>query len=142
MWRPDKRALVASIAGFGILSVIVGVIGVFGNQPAADVPTTVVTRGEFIDYLQVRGEVKAVRSVPLTVPTTGGGDLQILVLAQNDATVKKEDLVVRFDPMSIQRTLNDRRSEFKQAQEEIGKTRAEYHIQQQQAQTDLTRARY
>jgi len=142
MWRPDKRALGASIAGFGILSVIVGVSGVFGNQPAADVPTTVVTRGEFIDYVQVRGEVKAVRSVPLTVPTTGGGDLQILVLAQNGATVKKGDVVVRFDPMSIQRTLNDRRSEFKQAQEEIGKTRAQFQIQQQQAQTDLTKARY
>jgi hypothetical protein len=34
------------------------------------VPTTIVVKGEFIDYLQVRGEVKAVRSVPLTVPTT------------------------------------------------------------------------
>ena len=42
----------------------------------------VVTKGEFIDYLQVRGEMKAVRSVPLTVPTTGGGDLHILELAK------------------------------------------------------------
>ena len=57
-------------------------------------------------------------------------------------TVKKGDVVVRFDPMSVQRTLNDRRSEFKQAEEEIGKTRAQYRIQEQQTQTDVTKARY
>ncbi len=111
--------------------------GVFGRGTAIDVPTTVVTKGEFIDYLQVRGEVKAVRSVPLTVPTTGGGDLQILELAKNGMNIKKGDVVVRFDPMSVQRTLNDRRSEFKQAEEEIGKTRAQFRIQEQQTQTDL-----
>ena len=43
-------------------------------------------------------------------------------------TVRKGDVVVRFDPMSVQRTLNDRRSEFKQAEEEIGKTRAQDRI--------------
>ena len=59
------------------------------------------SKGEFIDYLQVRGEVKAVRSVALTVPTTGGGDLQILELAKNGMTIKKGDVVVRFDPMTV-----------------------------------------
>src|SRR5438132_1673694 len=142
MWRNNKRAILGSIAAIGIVAAVAGVRGVFGGQSVADVPTTVVTRGEFIDYLQVRGEVKAVRSVPLTVPTTGGGDLQILELTKNGTGVKKGDVVVRFDPMSIQRTLNDRRSEFKQSQEEIGKTEAQYRIQQQQAQTDLTNARY
>ncbi len=142
MWRNNKRTVVASAAGVAIILAIAGMSGVFGRGAAADVPTTVVTKGEFIDYLQVRGEVKAVRSVPLTVPTTGGGDLQILELAKNGMNIKKGDVVVRFDPMSVQRTLNDRRSEFKQAEEEIGKTRAQYRIQEQQTQTDLTKARY
>jgi multidrug resistance efflux pump len=44
--------------------------------------------------------------------------------------------------MTVERTLNDRRSEFKQAEEEIDKTRALYRIHKQQAQTDLTKARY
>jgi HlyD family secretion protein len=57
-------------------------------------------------------------------------------------SIKKGDVVVRFDPMTVQRTLNDRRSEFKQADEEISKTRAQFQIQRQQAQTDLTKARY
>src|SRR5262245_38616593 len=142
MWRSNRRNILLVAGGFAIVAAIAGVSGAFGRGTAVDVPTTVVTKGEFIDYLQVRGEVRAVRSVPLTVPTTGGGDLQILELAKNGMNIKKGDVVVRFDPMSVQRTLNDRRSEFKQAEEEIGKTRAQYRIQQQQTQTDVTKAKY
>jgi len=142
MWRSNKRTIAASVAGLAIIGAIAGVSGAFGRSAAADVPTTAVIKGEFIDYLQVRGEVKAVRSVALTVPTTGGGDLQIVELAKNGMAIKKGDVVVRFDPMTVQRTLNDRRSEFKQADEEIGKTRAQFRIQEQQAETDLSKARY
>jgi HlyD family secretion protein len=142
MWRTNNRIVFASIGGLGIVVAIAGVSGAFGRSSAVEVPTTAVIKGEFIDYLQVRGEVKAVRSVALTVPTTGGGDLQIVELAKNGMAIKKGDVVVRFDPMTVQRTLNDRRSEFKQADEEIGKTRAQFRIQQQQAETDLTKARY
>jgi HlyD family secretion protein len=142
MWRNNIRKIVGLIVGLAIVVVIAGVSGAFGRTAAVEVPTTVVVKGEFIDYLQVRGEVKAVRSVPLTVPTTGGGDLQIVELAKNGMNIKKGDVVVRFDPMTVQRALNDRRSEFKQAEEEIGKTQALYRIHEQQAQTDVTKARY
>ncbi len=142
MWRNNKRTIIVAAAGLAIVGAIAGVSGAFGRGMAVDVPTTSVTKGDFIDYLQVRGEVKAVRSIPLTVPTTGGGDLQIVELAKNGMNIKKGDVVVRFDPMTVQRALNDRRSEFKQAEEEIGKTRAQFRIQEQQAQTDQTKARY
>src|SRR5436190_965625 len=142
MWRSNRRNILFAAGGFAIVAAIAGVSGGFGRTAAVEVPTTVVVKGEFIDYLQVRGEVKAVRSVALTVPTTGGGDLQIVELAKNGMAIKKGDVVVRFDPMTVERTLNDRRSEFKQAEEEIGKTRAEFRIQEQQAQTDVAKARY
>lgn len=143
MWRSKKVRIIAAVVAVAAIAVIAGASGlVGGGGAAANVPTTAVTKGEFIDYLQVRGEVKAVRSIPLTVPTTGGGDLQILELAKNGMSIKKGDVVVRFDPMTVQRTLNDRKSDFKQSDEEITKTRAQYRIQQQQAQTDLTKARY
>lgn len=142
MWRNNKRTIGLSAAGVVLVATIAAVSGAFGGGAAIDVPTSTVVNGEFIDYLQVRGELKAVRSVALTVPTTGGGDLQIVELAKNGMAVKKGDVVVRFDPMTVERTLNDRRSEFKQADEEITKTQAQFRIQQQQAQTDLTKARY
>lgn len=141
MWR-NKRRIIASVIALLIVVAVAGASGVFGGAAAVDVPTTAVVKGEFVDYLQVRGEVKAGRSVPLTVPTTGGGDLQILELAKAGMNVKKGDVVVRFDPMTVERTFNDRRSDFRQAEEEIAKTQALYRIQQQQAQTDLTKARY
>jgi HlyD family secretion protein len=142
MWRANPRTIVISVAALVAVGAIAGVSGAFGRGSAIDVPTTEVIKGDFIDYLQVRGEVKAVRSVALTVPTTGGGDLQILELAANGMAIKKGDVVVKFDPMTVQRTLNDRESEFKQAEEEISKTRAQFRIQEQQAQTDMTKARY
>jgi HlyD family secretion protein len=85
--------------------------------------------------------MKAVRSVPLTAPSSAG-ELQILDLAKNGTNVKKGDVVVRFDPVPVQRTHAEKLSELKQAEEEIGKTEAQYRIQEQQAQTDLTKARY
>ena len=141
MWRSNGRKIVGGFIAVAIVVAIAGVSGAFGRGDSVDVPTTAVTRGEFIDYLQVRGEVKAVRSIPLTAPSSAG-DLQILELAKNGTTVKKGDVVVRFDPVPVQRTHAEKLSELKQAEEEIGKTEAQYQIQTQQAQTDLVKARY
>ena len=71
MWRANRRTVVISVAVLVVVAAIAGVSGAFGRGNAIDVPTTAVIKGEFIDYLQVRGEVKAVRSVALTVPPTG-----------------------------------------------------------------------
>src|SRR5436190_23621558 len=130
MWRSNRRNILFAVGGFAIVAAIAGVSGAFGRGTAADVPTTAVTKGEFIDYMQVRGEVKAVRSIPLTAPSSAG-DLQILELANNGTTVKKGDVVVRFDPVPVQRTRDGKLSELKQAEEEIGKTEAQYKIQQE-----------
>lgn len=141
MWRSRPGTVVAAILGAAGVLAIAAAGGAFGRDAAIDLPTTLVVRGDFIDYMQVRGEVKAVRSIPLTAPSSAG-DLQILELVKNGATVKKGDVVVRFDPVPVQRTHAEKLSELKQAEEEIGKAAAQYQIQEQQAQTDLVKARY
>src|SRR5687768_17340341 len=141
MWRSNKRKIVGALVALALVVAIAGVSGAFWRGDAVDVPTTAVTKGEFIDYMQVRGEVKAVRSIPLTAPSSAG-DLQILELAKNGTNVKKGDVVVRFDPVPVERTHREKLSELKQAEQEIGKTEAQYKIQEQQAQTDLVKARY
>jgi multidrug efflux pump subunit AcrA (membrane-fusion protein) len=140
MWRSSKRKIVGALIVLASVVAIAGASGAFGRGEAVDVPTTAVTKGEFIDYMQVRGEVKAVRSIPLTAPSSAG-DLQILELAKNGTNVKKGDVVVKFDPVPVQRTHAEKLSELKQAEEEIEKTEAQSRIQQQQAQTDLVKAR-
>src|SRR5918999_1127031 len=141
MSRSNKRKIAGGVGFVALVVVIAGASGVFGRDGGADVPTTAVVKGEFIDYMQVRGEVKAVRSIPITAPSSAG-DLQILELAKNGANVKKGDVVVKFDPVPVQRTHAEKLSELKQAEEEIGKTEAQSRIQQQQAQADLAKARY
>ncbi len=76
-WRPGKRALAGSAA-----VVLAGLI--FGAlrlaSPASRLSTAEVKRKEFVDYLEVKGEVKALRSVIIAAPY-GAGDLQIMTLA-------------------------------------------------------------
>ena len=141
MWRDNKRKIVGALVVLAIVVAIAGVSGAFGRADGVEVPTTAVAKGEFIDYMQVRGEVKAVRSIPVTAPSSAG-DLQILELAKNGTNVKKGDVIVRFDPVPVQRTLDLKKSELKQAEEEISKTEAQYKIQEQQAQTDVVKTRY
>ena len=141
MSRVNRRTIGGVLIVLAAIALIVTVSGAFSRGDAPDVPTTAVTKGEFIDYMQVRGEVKAVRSIPLTAPSSAG-DLQILELANNGTNVKKGDVVVRFDPVPVQRTRDGKLSELKQAEEEIGKTEAQYKIQREQAQTDVTKAGY
>ena len=52
-------------------------------------PTAIVTKTTFVDFLQLRGDIKPVRSVVLTAPSTGA-DLQIVELATNGAKVAAE----------------------------------------------------
>ena len=141
MSRGKKQTLAGVLIVLAIVAAIVSGSGAFSHGDAVDVPTTAVTSGEFIDYMQVRGEVKAVRSIPLTAPSSAG-DLQILELARSGSNVRKGDVVVRFDPVPVQRTRDEKLSELKQAEEEIGKTEAQYQIQEQQATMDLVKARY
>ena len=60
MWRVNKRTIAGSALGLVVVAAIAGVSGAFGGGAVADVPTTEIVKGEFIDYLQVRGEVKAI----------------------------------------------------------------------------------
>ena len=56
-----------------------------GSTP--DLPTARVTRGEFVDTLEIRGEIKPLKSVVLSSPMQSG-ELQILKLAKSGTMVK------------------------------------------------------
>src|SRR5437867_6555002 len=102
--------------------------------------TAVVTKGTFIDYLQLRGEIKPLHSVILTAPSSGA-DLQIIEIARNGALVNPGDVVVQFDTTTQQRTLEQKQSELKQAESEIEKAEADLRRREQAAGTDLAQGR-
>src|SRR5205807_6113170 len=107
---------------------------------APSVPTATVTRGTFIDYMQLRGEIRPIHSVILTAPSSGA-DLQIVDIAKNGASVNPGDVVVQFDTTTQQRTLEQKQSELKQSESEIAKADADRLRREQAAQTDVAQAR-
>jgi HlyD family secretion protein len=110
------------------------------RETGTSLPTALASRTTFIDFLQLRGEIRPVRSVVLTAPSTGT-DLQIIELAANGAKVAAGDVVITFDPTQQQRTLETKQSEQKQAESEIDKAEAEQRRRVASAQSELEEAK-
>jgi HlyD family secretion protein len=107
---------------------------------SSSLPTALAARTTFVDFLQLRGEIRPVRSIVLTAPSSGT-DLQIVELATNGAKVAAGDAVVTFDPTVQQRTLETKQSELKQAESEIDRTEAEQRRRVASAQSELEEAK-
>jgi len=133
-WR--SAATVVLLATAAIAAYCAGV-----GRSQAGLPTGVVTRGEFVDVVELRGDIRPVRSVVLTAPTQAG-DLQIVKLVKNGAPVRIGDVVVQFDRTASDRYAVDRRAELKQAEAETERVRAEARIAEEASATNLLRARF
>jgi multidrug efflux pump subunit AcrA (membrane-fusion protein) len=134
-----KGAAIAAVAATVGLSVA-AVAALRRDNGSASLPTAIVAKTVFVDFLQLRGEIRPVRSVVLTAPSTGA-DLQIVELATNGARVAAGEVVVTFDPTTQQRTLETKQSELKQADSEIERTEAEQRRRVASAQSELDEAK-
>jgi RND family efflux transporter MFP subunit len=110
------------------------------DRGTSPLPTAIVAKTTFIDFLQLRGEIRPVRSVVMTAPSAGS-DLQIVELATNGAKVAADDVIVSFDTTQQQRTLETKRSELKQAESEIERTQSEQRRRVAAAQSEHAEAR-
>jgi len=110
-------------------------------SPAAKFSTAEVKRKEFVEYLEVKGEVKALRSVIIAAPY-GAGDLQIMKLAENGAKVKKGDVLVEFDNTTVKQKLAQDQSALKSAEAEIQQSRAAARLKEEQDLTDVMAAKF
>ena len=134
-----RRSSIAILIVAAVLASGIALIA-WTRSGTVSVPTTVVQKRSFVDYLSVRGEIRPVRSIVLTAPSSGA-DLQILQLATNGATVSPGDVVIQFDSTVQQRTLEQRRSELKQAESEIDKAETEGRQRVQAVEAELSQAR-
>ena len=108
---------------------------------APNVPTAEVTRGDFIEIVETRGDIKPFRSAVVTAPYQAG-ELQILKLAPSGTIVKKGDVVADFDALTLRRTLQDKQSELRQAQAERDQTKEQAKIDSEQERTAVMKAEY
>lgn len=138
LWRRRKGGLL------GVAAILAGSLTYGGyrfTRSAPDLPSVLVQRAEFVDYVQIRGQVSARKSVTIAAPY-GAGDLQIIQLARNGAQVKKGDLLVQFDPTTKAQSLAQDQSGLKSAEADITQSEAQAHLKEEQDLTDALKARY
>lgn len=113
----------------------------FSQGVEADVPTRAVARGSFVDALQVRGEIKASRSITILAPPDAG-DLRIVKLVPSGTLVKKGDVLIEFDGSTVARTLEEKLTEVRRLDAEIEQARFEARGKEEENITAVTKARY
>ena len=138
MWAGQKALVVIVLLIVGSAAVL-GAARLAHRSPA--LPTFEVKRGEFLDTLQLRGQVKALKSVTITAPAEAG-DLQVLTIAADGSQLKQGDVVVEFDKTRTEQDLAQHRSTLKSAQAEIEQARAAARLAEEADTTEDMKARY
>ena len=138
LWIQRKAMVVVALLSMGSGAVL-GAVRYSNRFPA--IPTFEVKRGEFIDSVQFRGEVKAMKSVTISAPAEAG-DLEIVKIAADGTQLKQGDTVVEFDKTKTEQELAQYRSTLKSAQAEIEQARAQARLKEEEDVTVAMKARY
>ena len=134
-----KQGLVTSGIVVVLCVLLLGAIRYTHRTPG--IPTIDVRRGEFLDSLEIRGEIKALKSIEVTAPAEAG-DLQILKIASDGAKVSQGDSIVEFDKTKTQQDLAQYRSSLKYATADIEQARAQAKLTEEQDLTAVSKARF
>ena len=129
--------------------VVAAVAGIFaaalshrGPSSTDEIPLAEVKRGAIDLQVHAIGELQAGKSQMLTAPTVGGDSLQITHLVRSGEMVKRDDIVIAFDPSEQNYKLEQSRSELLQAEQEITKATADAAVLAAQDKVALLKARY
>jgi RND family efflux transporter MFP subunit len=137
LWMERKaRFIVPVVVASGVLF---GAVRYADRSPS--VPTLSVKRGDFIDSVQFRGEVKALKSVTIVSPAEAG-DFQILKIVADGTAVKRGDVVVEFDKTRTEQDLAQYKSALQTAQAEIDQASAQARLTEEEDLTAVMKARY
>src|SRR5215471_5736980 len=105
------------------------------------VPTAKVVRGSLKLTVYAIGELRAGRTMNLVAPPAGGS-LRILKLAPTGTSVKKDDVVIEFDPADQQFALEQAKTDLDEAEQQIVKMKADNAVQASQDALDTLTAKY
>jgi HlyD family secretion protein len=111
------------------------------NGKVPSVPAVEVKLGDFVDYVEMRGEIQVRSSTVISAPYNTG-ELQILKLIPNGSRIKKGDAIVQFDPSTLQRSADQARSTLKQVEAEIARAKAQQLLSDEQFLTETMSAQF
>lgn len=113
----------------------------FGRRAEPNVPTADVTRGNYADVVEIRGDVRPIRSTQVMAPGNAG-ELLILKIAKGGTAVKAGDVIAEFDAMTMRRTIQEKQSELRGALAEMEQARAQTNITLEEKNAAVRRAQF
>jgi multidrug efflux pump subunit AcrA (membrane-fusion protein) len=123
-----KRLRTLALAGFVIAAAVAMVLfaprilGAFQPQASTSIQTITLKTESFERTIPAEGYLKAEQATPIT-PPPGRGRLKIAWIKDNGSTVKKGEVVVRFDRSEFERNLENGESDKKVANAQLGSER-------------------
>jgi multidrug efflux pump subunit AcrA (membrane-fusion protein) len=129
------------LAGAAVLGIGAFAWQQLGTAAGSDVPTAEVTRGNYADVVEIRGDVRPVRSTIVMAPANAG-ELLILRIAKNGTAVKPGDVVAEFDAVTMRRTIQEKQSELRSAVAELQQARAQSKITLEERNSAVRRAQF
>ncbi|HEX4566268.1 MAG TPA: HlyD family efflux transporter periplasmic adaptor subunit [Vicinamibacterales bacterium] len=105
------------------------------------VPTAKVVRGPLKLTVFAVGELRAGRTVNLMAPSVGG-QIRVVKLLTTGTPVKKDDVVMEFDPSDQQFVLEQAQVDLESAEQQIVKMKADNAVQESQDKLNLLTAQY
>jgi HlyD family secretion protein len=133
------RRWLAVTGPLAAVAVAVACIVLAGEAPAIEAAE--VTRGDYIDRIEIRGEIHPVRSTLVTAPR-GAGSLVIIELVRDGTEVKAGDVVARFDAVTLRRRIQDLESQLRTALAQADQARAQANVRLREAEAAVIRASY
>jgi uncharacterized lipoprotein YbaY len=74
-----KRRVLVIVAVVAVVALAAVAMNAVGDS-VPNVTTVDVTHGDFVDFIQIRGDIRPAKSIVLSAPLQSGGDLQITKL--------------------------------------------------------------
>lgn len=108
----------------------------------ADVPVATVEQANVQLRVHSTGELRSTSTAMMTAPAIAGGTLQIIRLLKAGSLVKAGDAVVDFDPSQQEYNLEQNRSDYQQAEQEIVKAKDDASVLSAQDQTALLKDQF
>ncbi len=118
-----RRLALQGLGALGLAAVAVPAV-VLGLGGGLQVPAAPVTQGRFVRRVVAEGILKAVEATPLVAPLEAEGSLKIVWLVPDGSRVRKDDVVVRFDPTEFEKKLADSESDRATARSKLAGARA------------------
>jgi HlyD family secretion protein len=134
----------ATVAAAIVVVLIVGGFAVargMSSAVARSIPTVRVQRGRVQVTVYTNGDLRAARTVQLSVPPMGG-QLQIVQLADSGSAVREGDVVVEFDGAEQEFNLEQARYDLQLAEQDIVKADAQAAVQVAEDAVALLHAQY